>query len=178
MRQSTIDANGNVLYPGDYVMFIDAYGGAGWQIGGGKRRRIQNIRDGMLEVFLNSNSQFDPYKTVTVPASAVRIAGRQNKGFVPRSANYYQKEQDMLYVAIKLFNDANYKRIADQINMAYQNEGKSDTFGPSMMADVSQEVLKEKIRQDIARHPDNRWLVLHGNLLAHSEHPPVRFSQW
>lgn len=82
----------------------------------------------------------------------------------------------MLYIAVKLPNGigpVNYQSLTDNINTLHRQGHVLD-----IMAETTESVLKEKIRQDIACNPDNRWLMLHGNILARAEHPPVRFSQW
>ena len=176
--------DGKDIAPGDYVeLSVDHISKDGRRIKCGSKRRVQSFNGELTHValFIDSNDKNHPWVCTWVPLSIVRRTGKQRHRFTRYREVTMEKDTEMLYVAIKLPNNeiaVNYQIISDHINNTWQSNGTSDTFGPSMMSDTNESALKEKVRQDIARNPDNRWLMLHGNILARAEHPPVRFSQW
>lgn len=43
------------------------------------------------------------------------------------------------------------------------------------MEDVSVETLKSRIRADIAKNPDSKWIIFSANTIGETSQPPVRF---
>jgi hypothetical protein len=180
MADYGVDRFGFTVRNGDYIQFLEPHVTLSRVvINEGSRRRVQDMANGFVEVYVDSKHPDDPYLTTLVPINRVKLCGRQSPGFRKNPKRHLEKEAPMLYLAVLLPNQdaVGYQVIADEINNTYVNNG-SDSFGLKTIADTSQSALKEKVRQDIANNPDHRWLMLSGNILARAEHPPVRFSQW
>ena len=170
--------DGNDIAPGDYVeLAADHMVKDGRRIKAGSRRRVQSFNDGSTHaaLFINSKDGQNPWVCTWVPLTILRRTGKQRYLFTRHHEVTMEKDTEMLYVAVKLPN--NEVAVNYQIMANHFNDLNAYAF-PEVMADTNENALKEKVRQDIARNPDNRWLMLHGNILARAEHPPVRFSQW
>lgn len=77
-----------------------------------------------------------------------------------------------LHIAVQISDSGNeefgYDYIADHIN-----DLKFSHL--AMMAETSGEKLKSRVGERVNRHPEERWLILSGHILAEISAPPVRF---
>ena len=78
----------------------------------------------------------------------------------------------MLHIAVRV-NNNDYEYIAATINKV--NGPVPGDFHVTMMADISQDAIKEMVRQRITVDPTERWLILSGNTIGETASPPVRF---
>lgn len=155
------DNDGQLLTVGDYVRRVDSrylhY--VGWAQG--ESRRILDV-DGDKIILNNPRS---PYGTSYYHAENFVISNkRRAKQEAPMAA--------MLHIAVRVDNN-DYDYIAATIN-AINGPVPSD-LRVSMMADISQDGIKEKVRQRVVAYPTERWLILSGNTIGETASPPVRF---
>ena len=78
----------------------------------------------------------------------------------------------MLHIAIRIANASGTEFLMATI-VEMINEGR--TTEHVVLADQSADGIKQKIRDRIALHPQERWLILSGNTIGELASPPVRF---
>lgn len=79
---------------------------------------------------------------------------------------------EMLHIAIKLRVGDTYQTIVERLN------DNSGIKAYESIADSTPHALKERLKARIAQYPEERWLILSGNVIAETSAPPVSFHQW
>lgn len=81
----------------------------------------------------------------------------------------------MLHLAIRIKTKAidyqNYQVLATYTN----NEGVG---AEDILAATSDTILRERVAARINKFPEERWLILQGNVVAETSAPPVNFRTW
>jgi len=164
-----LDHKGERIYPGDYVRALVMSG----NLYKGESRRVR-------EVGLNNDSLKVNGSVLTHHPSNFEVSGRyhpyHHNGVDKRRpkskylTNSEKEAQPMLHVAVKLDRLDSYSTIRESLN--------SNVESVQSMAETDLSVLKERIRMDISNHPDNRWLILSGNVIGEASAPPVTYRQW
>lgn len=85
-----------------------------------------------------------------------------------RHPTLHLQEKVMLHIAVEV-GLVSIDNIAEAINGGHLNTGKS------IIANTSADALKERIRSDIQKNPEHRWLIFSANTIGEISTPPIRF---
>lgn len=166
LLEYTHDALGQIIKPGDWVARANEFSNyKGWERGEAREvRKIMGFPNGADRITMrNPRSQFGTSDYHAHNFVLVR------KGKEPMC-----EKKNTLHVAIEVGNSS-YADIAGALNTPTSANISSLTFGVSILADVSGDILKARIEQRIRAKPTERWLILSGTVIGEISAPPVRF---